>query len=92
MEPRSPAEKSPVATSDVARGGPTPPATGQAAGPPKVPFGVNEVRLSSRQWLAALGVVALVIALTPVAWEHLERFEASPDYRVPYELSKDYWL
>ena len=50
------------------------------------------VRLSPRQWLAALALFALVIALTPWIWQHVERFDIGPDYRVPYDLSKDYWL
>lgn len=57
-----------------------------------VPFGVNEVRLSGRQWLAALGIIVLVALLAPSLWERLERFETGPDYRIPYQLSKDYWL
>jgi lysophospholipase L1-like esterase len=37
--------------------------------------------------------VTLVILLaTPVAWKHLERFDTGADYRIPYALSKDYWL
>jgi hypothetical protein len=59
---------------------------------PRVPFGVNEVRLTARQWLATLMIVALVIVLTPWVWERLEHFDTGPDYRIPYELSKDYWL
>jgi hypothetical protein len=59
---------------------------------PKVPFGVNEVRLTARQWVATWMVVALVIVLTPWAWERIEHFDAGPDYRIPYDLSKDYWL
>ena len=57
-----------------------------------VPFGVNEVRLSARQWLAALGIVLLVALLVPWVWPKIERFETGPDYRIPYQLSKDYWL
>src|ERR1041385_2330705 len=30
--------------------------------------------------------------LTPALWKKLERLEPAPDYRIPYELSKDYWL
>ena len=70
-------------TARVARGIPT---------LPKVPFGVNEVRLNAWQWLATFLIVALVILLTPWLWERLERFETGPDYRIPYDLSKDYWL
>jgi hypothetical protein len=53
---------------------------------------VNEVRLTARQWLATLVILALVIVLTPYLWQYIERFETGPDYRLPYELSKDYWL
>lgn len=58
----------------------------------EVPFGVNEMRLTPRQWLAALAIVAVVLVVTPTAWKKAERFETGPDYRVPYSLSKDYWL
>jgi hypothetical protein len=58
----------------------------------EVPFGVNEVRLNSRQWLAALLIISAIAVMTPRLWEKIERFETGPDYRIPYELSKDYWL
>jgi hypothetical protein len=58
----------------------------------EVPFGVNEVRLNARQWAATLLIVAMVLLLTPWVWERVERFETGPDYRLPYPLSKDYWL
>ena len=73
---------------------PVPPAN-QATGPrpsPEVPFGVNEMRLSAGQWLLALLLVGLAVWLTPRLWEHLERFDTGPDYRIPYPLSNDYWL
>jgi len=57
-----------------------------------VPFGVNEERLNARQWVATLLMVALVLLLTPWLWERIERFDTGSDYRIPYELSKDYWL
>ena len=60
--------------------------------PTEVPFGVNEMRLTGRQWLAALIILLLIILLTPRLWERVERFETGPDYRLPYTLSKDYWL
>jgi hypothetical protein len=58
----------------------------------RVPFGVNEVRLNIRQWGAALLIILLVVLATPWFWARLERFETGPDYRLPYPLSKDYWL
>jgi hypothetical protein len=58
----------------------------------EIPFGVNELRLDARQWAAALLIVAMVLLLTPWVWERCERFETGSDYRLPYQLSKDYWL
>lgn len=58
----------------------------------EVPFGVNEMRLNARQWLVTVAIVLLVALLTPRLWEKLERFDTGPDYRLPYQLSKDYWL
>ncbi|HYV28883.1 MAG TPA: hypothetical protein VFA77_15205 [Candidatus Eisenbacteria bacterium] len=57
-----------------------------------VPFGANEVRLSFWQWLAVSLLVVLVALSVPLLWEKLERFDTGPDYRIPYQLSKDYWL
>lgn len=57
-----------------------------------VPFGVNEVRLNPRQWLLAASILLLVVLLTPWLWRKIEKFETGPDYRIPYQLSKDYWL
>ena len=58
----------------------------------EVPFGVNEVRLNSHQWIATLLIISTIALLTPRIWERIERFETGPDYRIPYDLSKDYWL
>ncbi len=59
---------------------------------PKVPFGVNEIRLNSAQWLITAAVISLVVIAIPLLWEQIERFSTGPDYRIPYQLSKDYWL
>jgi hypothetical protein len=53
---------------------------------------VNEVRLSVLHWVAVFGIVLLVATLAPPLWKKLERFDTGPDYRIPYALSKDYWL
>ncbi len=68
------------------------PGTVEASGLPRIPFGVNELRLNPKQWLATFAVFGLVILFTPWVWERVERFDTGPDYRLPYELSKDYWL
>src|SRR5436190_286580 len=57
-----------------------------------IPFGVNEVRLTPRQWLVAGLILLGLMCLIPALWQKIERFDTPPDYRVPYELSKDYWL
>jgi hypothetical protein len=79
-----------------------PPATPSPAGPPapsapsapvrEPDFGVNEMRLGAGPWLAVLVLFGLVATLLPVVWKRVERFETGPDYRIPYALSRDYWL
>ena len=69
----------------------TPTPTGKPAGH-SVPFGVNEMRLTARQWLATAAILAIVLPATPRLWKKIERFPTGPDYRIPYSLSKDYWL
>ncbi len=57
-----------------------------------VPFGANELRLNARQWLVSLALVLGITLVTPRLWPRLERLRPGPDYRIPYELSNDYWL
>jgi hypothetical protein len=52
----------------------------------------NEMRLNGRQCALALGIILLTVFLTPWIWKSIERFDTGPDYRIPYDLSKDYWL
>ncbi len=65
---------------------------GRGAGATQVPFGANEVRLNGRQWIAVILLVGLVVGLLPSLWLSWERIPFSDRFRVPYELSKDYWL
>ena len=58
---------------------------------PEAPF-VNGMRLNAWHWTVVFGVILLVVSLTPSIWKQLERFDAGPDYRIPYALSKDYWF
>ena len=53
---------------------------------------VNEMRLTGRQWLLVGGIVLAFALLAPRVWKAAERFDTGPDYRLPYALSKDYWL
>jgi len=72
---------------------PTEPASTKVAEPGNlVPFGVNEVRLNGRLWMISGAIIGMLLLLVPVFWPHIERFDTGPDYRIPYELSKDYWL
>ncbi len=50
------------------------------------------VRLSGRQWLIVTVALLALIGLGPRIWERIEGFNPGGDYRVPYELSNDYWL
>lgn len=52
----------------------------------------NAVYLTGWQWIGVgLFTLALVL-LGPVLWKRFERFDLEPDYRMPYDLSADYWL
>ena len=53
---------------------------------------VNEFRLNTRNWLLAIAIILVVVFLTPRIWVRIERFDAGQDYRIPYQLSRDYWL
>jgi hypothetical protein len=65
---------------------PTQPATAEP------PFGVNEMRLSLRQWLVTLGIVVACAVGIPRLWKRIEAFPTGAGYRIPYALSSDYWL
>jgi len=55
-------------------------------------FASHQMRLSVRQWLVVAVIIALLFALIGPLWQRIERFEPGADYRIPYELSSDYWL
>ncbi len=57
-----------------------------------VPFGSNCLRLTLGEWLFVVVVVAVISSLAPVLWQRAEKLEPGPDYRVPYDLSNDYYL
>jgi hypothetical protein len=58
----------------------------------QVPFSSNCLRLSPCHWLVVAIVLSAVFFLVPMLWERAEKFESSADYRIPYDLSSDYWL
>lgn len=53
---------------------------------------VNAMRLDGRHWLAVAAIVTVVLLATPWLWQKIEHFDPGPDYRISYQLSKDYWL
>ena len=52
----------------------------------------NGIRLTGREWLAVGLFAVLLVAFAPALWKQKERFAVEPDYRMPHELSNDYWL
>jgi lysophospholipase L1-like esterase len=50
------------------------------------------MRLSARQWLAAAAIILGCAWGLPRIWARIERTDRTADYRLPYALSKDYWL
>src|SRR5216683_5980929 len=52
----------------------------------------NSIRLTGRPW-AAVGLFTLVMVLfAPSLWKQAEKFDLEPDYRIPHDLSNDYWF
>ena len=50
------------------------------------------MRLSGREWLAAFAIVLVCTLTLPRVWKRIEPLNVGADYRIPYALSKDYWL
>ncbi len=61
-------------------------------GVPAGPFSSNAVRLSIRECLGVVLLFGVAASLMGPAWARLEAFEPHGDYRIPYDLSEDYWL
>jgi len=71
---------------DTTRTNPSPPSE------PEAPDFSNAIRLTGKEWIGVgIFTVALILGAAPLA-ERLEKFEVEPDYRMPYDLSNDYWL
>ncbi len=50
------------------------------------------MRLRTAQWIVVLFVVIPLLAIASPVWKRVERFDHPRDYRIPYALSRDYWL
>jgi hypothetical protein len=68
---------------------------GERQPPPVEPTAVafsNSIRLTVREWIG-VGIFSLALLVaSPPLWEQVEPFPLQVDYRIPYELSNDYWL
>ena len=52
----------------------------------------NSIRLTPRQWRGVAIFTIAFVLVTPTLWNQIEPFPLEPDYRMPYEISQDYWL
>lgn len=52
----------------------------------------HRLRLTLKQWSGVLIFGLVVLLAAPRIWKAVEPLEAGPAYRIPYELSNDYWL
>jgi hypothetical protein len=52
----------------------------------------NGIRLTGPEWLGLGAFAALLVIFAPLLWNHTEKFAHVPDYRIPHDLSNDYWL
>ncbi|HLX61036.1 MAG TPA: hypothetical protein VKX17_07115 [Planctomycetota bacterium] len=57
-----------------------------------IAYGSNAFRLSVKQWLFVLLIVAPLFALAPSLWRRAEKLDVSGDFRMNKDLSNDYWL
>jgi hypothetical protein len=68
--------------------------TGRSSGPSGLDIEgfSNGIRLTGREWIVVgLFTVALFLC-APFLWTKNEAFTLESDYRMPYDLSNDYWL
>jgi lysophospholipase L1-like esterase len=52
----------------------------------------NTMQLSAKQWLGLAAFALAMLIVVPALWPRLEKLSFEPDYRIPFELSNDYWL
>ena len=55
-------------------------------------FSSNSVKLSWKNWVAAMVILVGMFYFLPKCWTALEKFNPVQDYRLPYDLSNDYWM
>jgi hypothetical protein len=52
----------------------------------------NGIWLTGRQWMGVGFFALAMILISPTLWKQYEKFDIEPDYRLPHDLSNDYWL
>ena len=55
-------------------------------------FSSNSERLSRRDWIITGIIIVGVFCFIPILWQKIEKFNLTTDYRLPYNLSNDYWM
>jgi hypothetical protein len=55
-------------------------------------FSSNTIRLNIKQWIFVSVFCIVAIVSMPSLWTKFEKFSPGDDYRIPYQLSNDYWL
>lgn len=55
-------------------------------------FSSNSIRLYWKEWVTVGIIILTIFYLTPVFWQKLELFNPTSDFRLPYNLSNDYWM
>lgn len=58
----------------------------------QVAFSSNCVWLSGYELIFIIILTSVLFCLVPGLWRRIEKFEPAADFRMPYELSNDYWL
>lgn len=59
--------------------------------PERIAFS-NAMRLTGVQWLGLAALAAVLAIMAPRLWVSVEEFTLEPDYRLPRQLSDDYWF
>jgi hypothetical protein len=52
----------------------------------------NGIRLTGREWLGLALFAVVLVLFAPTYWQTVEAFTLELDYRMPHDLSNDYWL
>jgi hypothetical protein len=52
----------------------------------------NAITLSGAQWLGLIAFAIVITFAVPAIWKRVEKFQPDADYRLPRELSDDYWF